>query len=27
VMLYGFACGVFMTAALVWIMWFVMDDY
>jgi hypothetical protein len=27
VMTYGLACGVFMTAALVWIMWFVMDDY
>jgi hypothetical protein len=27
VMLYGLACGGFMTAALIWIMWFVMDDY
>ena len=27
VMLYGLACGGFMTAALIWIMCFVMDDY
>ena len=27
VVLYGLACGMFMTAALVWIMWFVIDDY
>lgn len=27
VMLYGFGCGCFFTAALTWIMWVVMDDY
>ncbi len=27
VMLYGFGCGCFFTAALSWIMWVVMDDY
>jgi hypothetical protein len=27
VMLYGFGCGCFFTAALAWIMWVVMDNY
>jgi hypothetical protein len=27
VMLYGFSCGCFFSAALGWIMWIVMDDY